>query len=91
MPAGKRVTELVGGDHLLREGREVSDTLSHAEINHKSAILPDIVMIVAIIPGVVNEPVLRTLIHMHVMHTIAIMRVKAAEDIDDRLVFEGFL
>src|SRR5512133_267167 len=50
-----RIAEFVRRNKLLIECRKIGDPLRVAEIDQQSAVLPDIVMIVAIVATAMNE------------------------------------
>ena len=78
---GQRIAKLIGRHELLVEGREIGRPFRLAEIHHDGAVLPDIVMVVGIVAGTMNEARRRALVEMDVVDAVA-FAVEAAEDVD---------
>jgi hypothetical protein len=54
MAATSGIAQIIRRDHLLSESGKVSSPLV-AKINHNSPILPDIVVIVVVVPAIIQK------------------------------------
>jgi hypothetical protein len=49
------IPEIIGGNSLLRKRPEGSGAFRLAQVNHYSAVLPNVIVIVVVIPAVVHK------------------------------------
>ena len=86
MAAPSGIAEVVSGHRLLSERGEVSSPSVVAEVYQDRSVLPDIVVVVVVVPAIVQERPTRTLVHVDVVNAEATACVSAAENIDVGLI-----
>lgn len=79
--AGQGIAEVVGRHELLIECGEIGGPFRFADIHHHGTVLPDIVMIVGVVAGAMNEAGRRPLIEVDIVNAVS-LAVEAAEDAD---------